>query len=157
MIRHRANGQLCERARDWASLRLDAEISEFEAALLDAHLARCAECRAFADEVVQITGALRSAELEPLRVPVVLPRRRVPARTHAFRASAAAALVLAAAGAGSLFGALNSDGTARARATHVTPSAVVSPDDGVSSLRQIRRQSLIFESRTPRHRRFDAV
>src|SRR3954452_9437902 len=40
-----SGGQLCARARFWASLRVDGELSELEGALLDAHLARCAECR----------------------------------------------------------------------------------------------------------------
>ena len=35
---------MCERARAWASLRLDAELSEFEDALLTAHLRRCSAC-----------------------------------------------------------------------------------------------------------------
>jgi len=32
----------CDRARAWISLRSDGELSEFECALLDAHLGRCA-------------------------------------------------------------------------------------------------------------------
>jgi predicted anti-sigma-YlaC factor YlaD len=56
----------CERARAWASLRADGELSELESALLDAHLARCASCRSFARGAVEVASALRTAR--PVRV-----------------------------------------------------------------------------------------
>ncbi len=144
MARRRTTGQLCERAREWASLRLDGELSELEGALLEAHLRRCAECRAFAADVTEMTAALRAAELEPLTAPVVLPRRtRVPVR--AFQVSAAAALVLAAAGLGSLFGILNSGGGAPSPSDG---SSVVAFQDTPNSLRQLRRQGLILQTKT---------
>ena len=40
----RAESANCDRARAWASIRLDGEISELEDAFLEAHLRRCAEC-----------------------------------------------------------------------------------------------------------------
>src|SRR6266536_2332725 len=107
MGRLRAKGQLCDRAREWASLRLDGELSELELALLDAHVARCEDCCLFAYEVAAATVLLRDAQLEPLTAPIVLPRRRVRTGTRAFKASAAAALVLGAAGLGSLSGILS--------------------------------------------------
>ncbi|HXK15518.1 MAG TPA: zf-HC2 domain-containing protein, partial [Gaiellaceae bacterium] len=55
---------LCERARWWASLRADGELSELESALLDAHLGRCASCRTFARGTEEIAAALRSARLQ---------------------------------------------------------------------------------------------
>ena len=54
----------CERAREGASLRLDGELSEFEQALLGAHLARCEPCRSFAAELDAVTTRLRHAPLE---------------------------------------------------------------------------------------------
>jgi predicted anti-sigma-YlaC factor YlaD len=157
MRRPTRSGQLCDRAHEWASLRLDCELSELESALLDAHLARCAECRQFADAVDRVTDALRSAALEPLTAPVVLPRRRVRATTRTFQAVAASALVLVAAGLGSLFGILSSHGKAPSRAAG--PHAlVVAFDDTANSLRAIRRQSLIAGTRTiPRNRSLGEV
>ena len=87
---------MCERAREWASLRLDSELSELERALLDAHTRRCAACAHYVDEIDAITGSIRSAELERLPRPVVLPlRRRFAGATRALQAGAATAAVLA--------------------------------------------------------------
>lgn len=87
----------CERARECASLRLDAELSEFEQALLAAHVARCEPCRSFAAELDAITTGLRNAPLEPLEQPVALPARRRISRRPA-EVAAAAALMLTALG-----------------------------------------------------------
>jgi hypothetical protein len=106
--RMRAHGQTCERAREWASLRLDGELSELETALLDAHLQRCAACSAFAVEIDTATLQLRTAPLERLEQPVTLPVRRTAGTLRAVQLGAAAALVAAAAGLGTLFGALGS-------------------------------------------------
>ena len=87
----------CERARECASLRLDGELSEFEQAILGAHLARCEPCRSFAAELDAVTTRLRNAPLEPLEQPVTLPaRRRVSLRRA--EVAAAAALMLTALG-----------------------------------------------------------
>ena len=67
---------MCERAREWASLRLDGELSELERALLDAHTRNCAACAEYVDEIGAFTMAIRSAELEQLPRPVALPLRR---------------------------------------------------------------------------------
>jgi hypothetical protein len=94
---------LCERTRGWVSLSLDGELSEFERALLDAHLGRCAECSVFAADIRAATTLLRAAPLErPLQQispPVI--RRRIGA--SALRVGAAAAVVVGALGlAGSM-------------------------------------------------------
>jgi len=87
---------MCERAREWASLRLDGELSELERALLDAHTRNCGACAEYVDEIGAFTMALRSAELEQLPRPVALPLRRSFAwATRAFQAGAATAAVLA--------------------------------------------------------------
>ena len=82
----------CARARDWASLRLDDELSDFEEVLLEAHLARCDDCRVFAASISDVTAALRSA---PLERPVFAfePPHRTRGRTVALRAVSAAAAV----------------------------------------------------------------
>jgi hypothetical protein len=54
----------CERARQWASLRIDGELSELEVALLEKHLEGCAGCNAFAVRLAAITDAVRGAPQE---------------------------------------------------------------------------------------------
>jgi len=88
----------CERARESASLRLDGELSEFEQALLTAHLARCAACRSFADELDGFTSRLRAAPLEALEQPITLPTRRRGIISRPVEIAAAAALMLTALG-----------------------------------------------------------
>jgi anti-sigma factor RsiW len=92
----RLRPQMCERAREWASLRLDGELSELERALLDAHARRCGACAQYVEEIGAITASLRSAEREELPRPVSLPLRRSFAwATRALQAGAATAAVLA--------------------------------------------------------------
>jgi len=87
---------MCERSREWASLRLDGELSELERALLDAHTRNCDACAEYVAELGAFTTAIRSAELEQLPRPVALPLRRSFAwATRAFQAGAATAAVLA--------------------------------------------------------------
>jgi predicted anti-sigma-YlaC factor YlaD len=107
----RSSARRCDRAREYASLRLDGELSEFERALLDSHLERCPSCRAFADDLVGVTQRLRTAPLvEVPALSVSLPRRRF-ATLRAFQASAAAAAVFSVVGIGALFGMLHSSAT----------------------------------------------
>ena len=87
---------MCERAREWASLRLDGELSELERALLDAHTRNCSACAEYVADIGAFTVAIRSAEPERLSQPVVLPLRRSFAwATRAVQAGAATAAVLA--------------------------------------------------------------
>jgi predicted anti-sigma-YlaC factor YlaD len=94
-------GTLCDRSREWTSLRIDGELSELESAMLDAHLERCAACRDAAAETAALTRMLREAPLEPLPRPLSIPRRHAAFR--AARVTAAAAVMLVAAGLGSVF------------------------------------------------------
>ena len=89
----------CERARAWAALEPDGTLSAIEAALLSAHLEKCARCRAFADTVTQLTHELRAAPLEawdgpPLTAPA--RRRRIPSVVP--RLAAAASLLVVVGG-----------------------------------------------------------
>jgi anti-sigma factor RsiW len=87
---------LCERARSWAALAPDGELSELERKLLDSHVVRCAACAHFALEVAEIAAELRRAAPEPLPQPVTVPiwrRRPVYARFRAVGAAAAVALM----------------------------------------------------------------
>ena len=91
----------CDRSREAISLRLDGVLSLFESALLDRHLRRCVDCRAFAASAAAQTQLLRGAVLEQPVRPVVVPApRRRPARRvaagglTAFAATAAAAVLV---------------------------------------------------------------
>jgi hypothetical protein len=104
----RLQPRTCERSREWASLRLDSELSELEQALLDAHLARCESCAAYVRAIDSATATMRSAPLQRLNEPIFLPlRRRRAFSAQALRAgTATAAAVACAVGLGTLFGSL---------------------------------------------------
>lgn len=136
----------CERCREWVSLHLDAELSEFEEAVLRRHLRACAECRSFAQDVRGATALLRSARLADVRprVPVSVPVRR---RRHAgalrgisFGAAAAAASIVAVFASG-VPGDQRSDS-----ATAVKLAGAGNPD--LASLRALRRAELHMPSAT---------
>ena len=91
----------CERARQWASIELDGELSTFERVLLRAHLAHCPPCREFRTDTNGLTHALRMAPLEQLDHPVEISRvRRRGLRLRL--APAAAAMAVAVVGLGSI-------------------------------------------------------
>jgi ferric-dicitrate binding protein FerR (iron transport regulator) len=125
----------CERARMWASLQLDGELSELERALLDAHLARCEACAVFVREVEGATQQLRTAELERLPHPIALPSRRRSLRP--VHVSAAAALLAMAIGLGAL---ASSFGSAGSRVAPVHAANELNPVTGGenSLIREIR-------------------
>ena len=91
----------CERVRQWISVELDEELSEFEHALLASHLLACPACEAFRSAASRVSHELRAAPLESFSVPPLhlrRPRRRVSLRV----APAAAVLAVAAVGLGSI-------------------------------------------------------
>jgi anti-sigma factor RsiW len=91
----------CERARSWASLALDHELSELERKHLRAHLADCDDCESFLIAAREVTHELRAA-------PLPLPSRPLHPRAHrGLRAPLLPALlvVLAAAAGGGIAGA----------------------------------------------------
>jgi predicted anti-sigma-YlaC factor YlaD len=97
-----SRGVLCERARSWAALAPDGELSELERKLLGSHLDRCPACAGFALDVAALAEELRGAALEPLPRPVALPsRRRRPAYARLQTVGAAAAVALMALGVAS--------------------------------------------------------
>jgi anti-sigma factor RsiW len=102
----------CERARLWAALEVDGELSELERKLLLAHTQHCAACAHDLEQFHAAAEVLRSAEPEaPLRA-FVVPRRapRVRRPTGIPRLAAGlAVLVAAAAGLGVLTGTLTGD------------------------------------------------
>jgi predicted anti-sigma-YlaC factor YlaD len=133
--------QKCERARSWASLRVDGELSELESALLDAHLGRCEPCRAFARGAEGVAAALASARLErPVQLALVVPRSRRLA--IAVRTTVATCSVAAAAIAAVLVGL----GGPNAATRTVRPVAMVTASDTPNELRVLRRPLLIESS-----------
>jgi len=95
----RAQSRVCDRAREYSSRSLDGELSDFERALLETHLERCAACRAYSVELTEIVTRMRVAPLEALPEPISLPsRRRARARVFQGAAALAAAAVAATAG-----------------------------------------------------------
>ncbi|HKH30739.1 MAG TPA: zf-HC2 domain-containing protein [Gaiellaceae bacterium] len=110
----RTTARRCDRAREYASLRLDGELSDFESALLDSHIERCPSCRAFAEDLVGVTERLRTEPLERPLIVLTLPQRRFAA-LRTMQASAAAAAVVSVVGIGALFGMLHSNASAPGR------------------------------------------
>lgn len=87
----------CERTRRSLSVSLDHELTEFEQAFVGAHLERCEPCRAFQVRINDLTAALRTAPLERLSMPLLLPAARRARWLSAGRlASAAGAAAVAA-------------------------------------------------------------
>jgi anti-sigma factor RsiW len=97
----------CERARTWASLSLDGELSQFGQAQLRAHVGRCAACAAFAQDLEGLAEELRRASLEQPAT-VVMPVARRSSARRALQFGAAAAAIAIAASLGSLAGSLSS-------------------------------------------------
>jgi anti-sigma factor RsiW len=128
-----ARAKRCDRAREWISLQLDGELSEFERIVLEAHVARCSDCREFRVEVRGISLELRHAPLEPLARTIELPRlTRFSGRTLQFAAAAAAAIAV---GAGSSLGVITADRSSRV-GPHLRPAYLDSSD---YEMRIIRR------------------
>jgi predicted anti-sigma-YlaC factor YlaD len=117
---------VCDRAREYSSRSLDGELSDFERALLETHLERCAACRAYTVELAEIVTRLRVAPHESLSYPISLPSRR-HVRARAFQAAAAVAAAAVAVTAG-LVGSLQSHST-QTRPNPTTPQAIVRSDD----------------------------
>jgi predicted anti-sigma-YlaC factor YlaD len=75
---------------------MDSELSEFELVLLEAHLRRCADCRAFGQSITGLTKTLRAGPLEQPTVsfqPLRTRTRFDTLLTGALRAGSAAAAI----------------------------------------------------------------
>jgi len=116
----------CDRARQWASLRVDGELSELEGLMLERHVAGCDSCREWQRRVERTTELLRAAPLER-PAPRAELDRRVGAR-FPLRHRLVLAAVVAAAALGSLLGA------ALDRPERSAPSPSPSPSPSLSLL-----------------------
>ena len=140
----------CERARAWASLHVDGELSELEQALLRSHLGRCADCSGFVARLEGIEAVIRSAPLEPLSRPVQVRRFRSSRSLRMLQAAAAVAAV-ATAGLGAIVvDVFRADGlvTTATRPALTRVSAVA--DEEPASFRQLRRSTLVTVQPLPR-------
>ncbi|MCW2965758.1 MAG: hypothetical protein JWO17_3010 [Actinomycetia bacterium] len=135
------NSQLCERAKAWASLRTDGELSELESALLDAHLGRCEPCCTFARGSAAVAAALRAAPLQQPVLQRALPLALAPrqARRTGLRALQVTAAVVLVVSAG-VVAAFSGPSRSAAAAKHVSMVASV---DSPDRLRQLRRPGLV--------------
>ncbi len=136
----RPGGVLCDRARAWAALEPDRELSELERKLLGRHLASCAGCRAFAQEVAAVTELIRRKELVPLPHPVFLPswRRRTAITARVGSLGAAAAVALMAIGIASRAPLPVPDESNGSRLPRVTDYANNAPRE-VAQIRRLKR------------------
>jgi predicted anti-sigma-YlaC factor YlaD len=142
--------QLCERARAWASLRADGELSELESALLDAHLERCDSCRAFALGAESVAETLRAVPperpnvaLEPLRHAGALKHAAARRAWQALRLTAALAVVVVA----GVVASASRPGVPAADSAPSKPVAMVAGLDSPDGLRELRRPGLIERHR----------
>lgn len=119
-------GVRCERARHWASLRLDGELSALEGEFLERHLASCPACREVERRTVAATSLLRAAPAErPSRRFVASARRsaRRPVASRRTALIAAAALAI-----GALTGSLLQRPTSRVETPRAPQVSMVSRD-----------------------------
>jgi anti-sigma factor RsiW len=132
----------CERARLWAALEVDGELSELERKLLLAHTQRCAACAHALEQFHAAAAVLRSAEPEaPMRTFVVSqPVPRLRRRIGIPRLVAGLAmLVVAAAGLGVLTGSLSGD---QRSSGPVSIDVALLTKDGDREFRDMRRLDL---------------
>ena len=137
--------QLCERARAWASVRTDAELSELESALLASHLRRCDACRTFTAEIEGVAAALRSARLQRPVQRLAMPRRRRLGGVRALEVAVAVAVVVSAGTLAALSGPARTSAAGK-------PVSMVAGIDSPDLLRALRRPALVGEGRLPRNR-----
>jgi predicted anti-sigma-YlaC factor YlaD len=145
------SGQLCQRARFWASLRLDGELSELEGALLDAHLARCDACHAVAEGFGASTTALRAAPAEQI-APIALELPRSSPRKLFATLAVAAVLVLGVIGGGLVRGQVYPDAASAPRVV-----AAVASFETPDQLRRLRRVALLNARPLPRDLAFEPI
>ena len=107
----------CDRLREQVSASLDGELSQLESARLQAHLAGCASCRAFAATAGAASRLLQASPLEELQFAVALPSRRRLAAARKLQVAAAAAALTVTVGLSAALGTLSSSSGSRQHAS----------------------------------------
>ena len=129
----------CERVRESVSASVDDELSQAEAAGVEAHLVSCESCRLYAAGFGETASLLRSAPLEELGFTIALPARRY-ALAHKVQVGAAAAAIAATVGLSALVGTLGSTRTtssdAQALAATSEPIALRNPEAELKMLQR---------------------
>lgn len=133
----------CERARVTSALAPDAELTELERRLLDAHLARCPECSAFAAGVEAATAVVRSTERVPLPHPIHVSAWRRRASVRVRNVAATAAIALMAFGLSSLGTLPAQQHASGARDAASTVIFAVDTQQELDEMRHVRRWELI--------------
>ena len=127
----------CEHLREQISAALDGELSPFERARVDAHLAACGICRAYATDAASAARMIRSTPLEEISVPFVLPSRRL-ALARKVQVAAAAAALLAAVGLASVAGSVGPSAPSHVRSNASAAKKLRFPEQ---ELRMLQRAS----------------
>jgi len=123
--------------RELFSAALDGELSELDQARLDAHLAACAGCRAYAETTAGASTLLRQTPLEELTVPIVVPGRRL-AVARKLQVAAAAAAVAATVGLSAAVGTIGHPASSHATRSAAPSAKLRFPDQ---ELRMLQRAS----------------
>lgn len=131
----------CERARQWASLQLDGELSELEHALLDAHLARCSDCSRFAADIRGLGAVMRAAPPEAPSRPVQVRQLR-PGRSLRILQASAAVAVVATAGLGAMVVDVFHTSAETSAAPRIERVSAIG-DESPSLTRELRRSYLL--------------
>jgi predicted anti-sigma-YlaC factor YlaD len=127
--------------RELFSASLDGELSELDAARMQAHLASCARCLAYANASESATRLVRQTPLEDIGVPIVIPGRRLAA-ARKLQVTAAAAAVAVTVGLSAAVGTLS--GPSVKHTQRASPSSNLRFTE--QELRMLRRASQIREA-----------
>jgi predicted anti-sigma-YlaC factor YlaD len=95
--------ETCDRIRELCSAAVDGELSQLEATRVQTHLARCADCAAFAAAASGSAAVVQTTPLEQIDLQFSLPGRR-PALARKFQALAAVAALAVTVGLSSTLG-----------------------------------------------------
>jgi hypothetical protein len=137
-------GSACERAREWASLRLDDELSVLEEEILERHLDFCDACRRFEEGMRLSTARIRSTPLETPSRRVAVPSRAGAGGQYRKRTALVAAAALAI---GALVGSLVERPGAPVPSESPSQVSLLSRD--ASNLRDIPRARFMTPVPTP--------
>lgn len=147
-----AHSFACGRARTWAALAPDGELSMLELRLLQAHIQRCPACARVAADIEAISDAIRSAPLESPSAQFTLPvlrRRTVLSRSPGIRAVGQFAAVAVGGMLAFTLGSWSSDSTVvtmPVRPIVIDNTDFAAVDTEPTELRAFRRAELLRET-----------